>query len=243
MPDYVLPGLRPDQIRIVQPAIDPLTPKNQLMHTDDCRALVAEVGIDPARPLMSQISRFDAWKNPWQVVDTYRLAKRSVPQLQLAMLGVSDAKDDAEGPRIYRQMRRYAGNDPDVHLYTDPLRVGPRHVNAFQSSSAVMLQRSTREGFGLTVTEAMWKARPVVATPVGGIAAQIQHGETGYLVSTTEDCADLVLELLRHPDLAAAIGQAARRRVSANFLLPRLVRDDLSVFHELTHIRSAQSAA
>jgi trehalose synthase len=196
MPQYVLPTLSPKKVRVILPAIDPLAPKRALSATQ-ARPVLAQMRIDPSRPLLTQVSRFDPWKNPWQVIDVYRLAKRELPELQLAMAGVFAAKDDPEGPRIYRAIRRYAGRDPDVHLFTDPAHVGPRQINALQTASDVVLQRSTREGFGLTVSEAMWKGRPVIATPVGGITVQVDHGTNGFLVQSAEDSAALVARL-RH---------------------------------------------
>ena len=169
MPEYVLPSVASEQVRIIYPAIDPLTPKNTRVSMRQARAMLADLGIDPERPLVTQVSRFDPWKNPWQVIDIYRLIKSVVPDVQVALVGTFAADDDPEAPRIFDAVREYAGSDPDVHLFTDPVQVGPRQANAFQSGSDIILQRSTREGFGLTVTEAMWKARPVIATPVGGI--------------------------------------------------------------------------
>ncbi len=227
MPQYVLPALSRKQVRIIYPAIDPLAPKNRPLSASQTQSVLMRLGIDPSRPLLTQVSRFDPWKNPWQVIDIYRLAKREVPELQLAMAGVFAARDDPEGPKIYRQIRKYAGRDPDVHFFTDPTLVGPREINALQAASDVVLQRSTREGFGLTVSEAMWKSRPVIATPVGGITVQLEHGRNGFLVRNARDSAELVMRLVREPGLAGAIGTQARRTVRQQFLLPRLVRDEL----------------
>jgi trehalose synthase len=243
MPEYVLPGLRPEQIRIVHPAIDPLMPKNQRMAQREANTILTQLGIDTARPLVSQVSRFDPWKNPWQVIDAYRLTKRVVPDVQVALVGTFAADDDPEAPEIYRATREYAGNDPDVHFFIDPVRVGPREVNAFQSASSVILQRSTREGFGLTVTEAMWKARPVVASPVGGITVQIQDGQNGYLVDSAEGCAEQIVRLLRDTHLAEAIGTAARASVRERFLMPRLVSHHLQLYSELVCAQPGHSVA
>jgi trehalose synthase len=229
LPAYVLPGVTAQQTVLEYPAIDPLTVKNEPLNGTASRVL-AGLGVDPSRPLVTQVSRFDPWKNPWQAVDAYRLAKRSIPELQLAIVRVFSAKDDPEGPRVYASVRELAGADRDVHLFTDPEWVGDREVNAFQSASNVVLQRSTREGFGLVVTEAMWKARPVIGTPVGGIAAQIGHGRSGVLVTTTDECADWIVRLVRDAPLARRIGMAARERVRSRFLLPRLVRDELALY-------------
>lgn len=232
-PAYVFQGLRPTQVAIEYPAIDPLAPKNRALPLAEARAVLAGLGIDPYRSLVTQVSRFDPWKNPWEAVDIYRAAKRHVPGLQLALVGVFSAKDDPEGPRVYESVRRYAADDPDIHLFTDATRVGDREVNAFQSASTAILQRSTREGFGLVVTEAMWKARPVIATPVGGITSQIDHGRTGVLASTVAECADWVVRLAYDASSAELLGRAARASVRSQFLLPRLVRDELALYAEV----------
>jgi trehalose synthase len=227
MPEYVLPGVSADRVRIVYPAIDPVTAKNRPMSLSEARAILAGLDVDPTRPLVTQVSRFDRWKNPWEVVDAYRLAKRRVPALQLALVGTFAADDDPEGLKIYRDVREYAGPDSDAHLFTDPRQVGSREVNAFQTASSVIVQRSTREGFGLTVTEAMWKQRPVIATPVGGINVQIQDGHNGYLVESAEACAARIVRLLKDPQLVEEIGGAAHRSIRERFLVPRLVSDAL----------------
>jgi trehalose synthase len=232
MPEYVLGPLPAERVRIEYPAIDPLTRKNRRTPPGRARALLARLGIDPQRPLVTQVSRFDPWKNPWEAVDAYRLAKRAVPDLQLALVGVFSAKDDPEGPRIYEDVARYAGADPDVLLFTDPARVGPREVNAFQAGSDVILQRSLREGFGLVVAEAMWQGRPVVATPVGGITVQIEDGVNGFLAPDAAACAARVVALLRDGRLARRIGRAARASVRERFLIPRLVCDELRLYAE-----------
>ena len=229
-PTYCLEGLDPKQIALEYPAIDPLATKNTKLDLRMAREILGRLGIETNRPLVTQVSRFDPWKNPWQAVDAYRLAKQTVPDLQLALVGVFSASDDPEGPRIYESVRKYTADDPDVHLFIDPVHVGDIEINAFQTASNVVLQRSTREGFGLVVTEAMWKARPVVGTPVGGIAAQIIDGENGVLVDSTEACGGWIVRLLRDPDLADRMGKAAQARVRTEFLLPRLVRDELALY-------------
>jgi trehalose synthase len=242
MPEYVLGPLSADQVRIMYPAIDPLTRKNRRLSLTQARGILAGLGIDPGRPLVTQVSRFDPWKNPWQAVDAYRLAKGAVPGLQLALVGVFSAKDDPEAPRIYEEIVRYADSDPDIHLFADASCVGAREVNAFQTGSDVVLQRSVREGFGLVVTEAMWKARPVVATPVGGIGVQIDDGVNGFLTETTDGCAARMVELLREPRLARDIGRAARATVRGQFLLPRLLRDHLDLYDELLQAQQGPTA-
>ena len=230
MPAYVLPGSLPGQARVVHPAIDPLSAKNRPLAPGEAQAILARLDLDPCRPLATQVSRFDPWKDPWQAIDAYRLAKRELPELQLALVGVFSADDDPEAPQVYRSVRRYAAGDPDIHLFVDPLRVGQREVNAFQSGSTVVLQRSLREGFGLTVTEAMWKGRPVIGRAVGGITVQIRDGKDGFLAETAEECAARIVQLVTNPQLAQSIGKQARRTVRSRFLLPRLLLDDLRLY-------------
>ena len=192
--------------------------------------MVAALGVDPDRPLVTQVSRFDLWKDPWGVVQAFRLATKDVHGLQLAMLGLSQATDDPEGLGVFQSITELAAEDPDIHLYFDPTGLPgsiDQVVNAFQVASSVIIQKSTREGFGLTVTEAMWKGRPVIGGDVGGIRLQIDDGENGYLVSSPEECAQPLVRLLRDPKLRARLGQAAREKVRQNFLLPRLALDYL----------------
>jgi trehalose synthase len=243
MPTFCLDGLSADQVELEYPAIDPLAVKNRRLDERTARSVLAGLGIDPDRPLVTQVSRFDPWKNPWEAVDSYRLAKKEVPDLQLAMVGVFSASDDPEAPRIYRSLRRYVKGDPDIHLYTDPSQVGAREINAFQTASTAILQRSSREGFALTVTEAMWKGAPVIGTPVGGIVRQIEDGRNGMLAASAEECAARIVELVRDPDLARAIGGAARASVRKRFLMPRLLTDELGMYRELVSPSSERAGA
>jgi trehalose synthase len=192
--------------------------------------MLSRLGIDPRRPLVTQIARFDPWKDHGQAVRAYRLAKRAVPGLQLALVGTFLANDDPEAPKVYRAICKLVGDEPDIHLFTSPAEVGAAEVNAFQTVSDVILQRSLREGFGLTVTEAMWKGRPVVARPAGGIAKQIEDGHSGFLVPGTEYCAELIVSLIRDRRLTRRIGSAAKRSVRNHFLMPRLLRDELALY-------------
>jgi trehalose synthase len=241
--EYVFQGLASAQVGLEFPAIDPLAPKNRPLRRTTALAILAGLGLDPRRPLVTQVSRFDPWKNPWQAVDIYRLAKRRLPGLQLALVGVFSAKDDPEGPQVYESVRRYAHADPDIHLFTDPVQVAEREVNAFQTASMAILQRSTREGFGLVVTEAMWKARPVIGTPVGGIVSQIDHGQTGVLATDPAECADWLVRLAEDASLATRLGRAARESVRTRFLLPRLVHDELGLYSAVSGSGAAAVAA
>jgi trehalose synthase len=147
-----------------------------------------------------------------------------MPEVQLALLG-SMATDDPEGWEYFNTTLQYAANDPDIRILNNLNNVGAIEVNAFQSQAAVVLQKSIREGFGLTVTEALWKARPTIGGDVGGIPLQIRDGETGYLVSSPEECAQRCLEILHEPELGRRLGRAGKELTRERFLTPRLLRD------------------
>ena len=219
-------------VLIAPPAIDPLTVKNTPMDMTQAQKIVHIMGIDTGRPLVTQVSRFDLWKDPWGVIDAYRIARESVPGLQLALLGLSQATDDPEGAKVFQTVADHAGDDPDIHLYFDPATMPvsvDEVVNAVQMASAVLMQKSTREGFGLTVTEGMWKGKPVIGGDAGGIRVQINDGVSGFLVSSPEECAQRLVELLKDKSLATRIGETARESVRQRFLLPRLALDYLTV--------------
>ncbi len=242
---YVPPDLEDKPVHVIPPAIDPLSVKNQPMKLKDAQNSVSSMGLDPHRPLLTQVSRFDPWKDPRGVIDAYNEAKKAVPDLQLAYLGASHAADDPEGKRIFDDVSTYAGSDPDIHLFTDPhipLERVDRVVNAFQTASNVILQKSTREGFGLTVTEAMWKGRPVIGGNVGGIRAQIQDGENGFLVDNVHQCASRIVQILQTPALGQTLGAAARDSVRQRFLMPRLLADYLQVILEHSTSSATQPA-
>jgi trehalose synthase len=214
------------------PAIDPLAPKNMALSPEDAAYIVDQFGIDVERPLLTQVSRFDPWKDPLGVIDAYREVKSAEPDVQLALVG-SMAHDDPEGWDFYNQTVAYAGGDPDIYILSNLNNVGSVEVNAFQVHSKAVLQKSIKEGFGLTVSEALWKARPVVAGRVGGIVVQIDDGETGWLVDSATECAQACLEILRSPEEARRRALAGKEHVRRNFLTPRLLRDWLVLFNRL----------
>jgi trehalose synthase len=232
MPTYVprVGGLPPAYIW--PPAIDPLTPKNMALSAEDAAYIVDQFGIDVERPLLTQVSRFDPWKDPLGVIDAYRTVKAERPDVQLALVG-SMAHDDPEGWDYYNRTVNYADADPDVYILSNLNNIGSVEVNAFQVHSSAVIQKSTREGFGLTVTEALWKTRPVVASRVGGIVAQIQDGETGWLVDSPEECAQACLEILADPVTARQRALRGKEFVRRNFLMPRLLRDWLVLMNLL----------
>jgi trehalose synthase len=231
MPDYVPKGVV-DHVNIVPPAIDPLTPKNMALSPEDAAFVCGQFGIDVDRPLMCQVSRFDPWKDPLGVIDAYRQVKESMPEVQLALVG-SMASDDPEGWDFFNATIAHADGDPDIHILNNFNNVGAIEVNAFQSHSDVLIQKSTREGFGLTVSEAIWKARPFIGGNVGGIPLQIENGATGFLVSSAEECAERSLEVLEDPALGKFLGRRGKEYVRQHFLTPRYLRDYLRIFNEL----------
>jgi trehalose synthase len=231
MPQYV-PSTMDGTAHIFPPAIDPLAPKNMAFSPEDAVYICDQFGIDVDRPLLCQVSRFDPWKDPLGVIDAYRIVKEHVPEVQLALVG-SMATDDPEGWDFFNATVAHADGDPDIHILNNLNNVGAIEVNAFQSHCDVVIQKSTREGFGLTVTEAIWKARPFVGGAVGGIPLQVTDGETGYLVSTVEECAQRALEILLDPGLGKRLGRAGKEAARRRFLMPRLLRDWLELFEQL----------
>jgi trehalose synthase len=228
MDTYVPNGVN-GRVHVVPPAIDPLAPKNMALSPEDAIYVCNQFGLDVDRPLICQVSRFDPWKDPLGVIDAYRLVKEEFEDVQLALVG-SMATDDPEGWDYFNATVAHAEGDPDIHILNNFNNVGSVEVNAFQSHADVLVQKSTREGFGLTVSEAIWKARPMIAGNVGGIPLQINDGESGYLVETVEDCAARAIEVLRDPALGKELGRRGKEHVRANFLMPRLLRDWLRIF-------------
>jgi trehalose synthase len=226
MREFVLPGLDPKQIAFIAPAIDPLSTKNMELPEELCREVVANAGVDLRRPLIVQVSRFDPWKDPMGVIETYRLAKKELPGLQIALVGAI-AGDDPEGWQLLALVEQEAAKDDDIYVFTNLGGVGSMEVNAFQRACDLVIQKSLREGFGLVVSEAFWKGTPMVAGRAGGIAMQFPAGYEKYLVTTIEECAARVVELVGDPPGRKAFGQAAREHVRRGYLLPRLLRDEL----------------
>lgn len=236
--DDRLLGIPLDRQRFIPDAIDPLTPKNQLITREAARRIMARVGVPRDVPVVTQVARFDPWKNPIGVVRAYRIARQSIPNLQLAMLGTFSAQDDPTAELVYQEVKRFVGDDPDVHLYTDPRQIGDLEVNAFQTGSEAILQLSRREGFGIAATEAMWKGNVVIGGDVPGLRAQITDGVTGFLVDPddVDGCAGRIVQLVRDRRLARTIGQQAHEHVRAHFLLPRLIDDWLGLYLDaMTH--------
>jgi len=231
MREFIPPDLQVPA-SILVPAIDPLTSKNRVLPEYLARETVAEFGVDVARPLMLQVSRFDPWKNPLGVIAAWRRARETFPDLQLAMVG-SMAADDPEGWDVYERLQEEAGGEDGCFLFTNQLGVSHHEVNAFQRVADVAVQMSTREGFGLVVSETLWKGTPMVAGSAGGIPLQLEHGVSGLIADRPDDVAEAVVALLGDPDRAAGYGLAGKAGVRERFLVPRLVRDELELFGAL----------
>jgi trehalose synthase len=232
MAEFVPADLPTPTVEIIPPAIDPRNPKNLALPEETARQVLEWIGIRTDRPLVTQVSRFDPWKDPLGVIEACRIARREFPDLQLALVG-SMATDDPEGWDMYRAIRAAIGGDRQVHVFTNLVGVGNVEVNAFQALSKVVIQKSLREGFGLVVAEALWKGTPVVAGRAGGIPLQMADDTGGILVDSVDECANAIIALLRDESRARALGASGRERVRRHFLIPRLVLDELSLMRRL----------
>ncbi len=228
MEEFVPKGLSLPHIGIMAPAIDAFSSKNMQLARTLCREMIENLGMDRKRPLIVQVSRFDPWKDPFGVIEIYRLAKEKIPGLQLALVG-SLAGDDPEGWGIYAAINTEANKDSDIHVFSNLTGVGNMEVNAFQTACDVAIQKSIKEGFGLVVSEALWKGTPMVAGKAGGIPMQMTGALSDYLVTSIEECADKVVHLLKTPELASELGKQGKENVRRNFLMPRLIRDELAL--------------
>jgi trehalose synthase len=230
MPDFAQQLPIPQYM--VTPSIDPLADKNRELPEEQVRAVVEKHGLDPERPVVTQISRFDRLKDPLGVIAAYRLAK---PQqdCQLLLAG-GGAPDDPEGMDVLREVQEAAAEDPDIHVLLLPPQ-SDLEINALVRGSTVVMQKSIKEGFGLTVSEALWKGKPVIGGAVGGIRVQVINGLTGYLVHSPEGAARRLVRLLADPELCRRLGENGRLHVKQNFLLTRHVKDYLLVMLALEH--------
>ncbi len=232
MAEFVPPDFPVARVETIAPAIDPLSPKNLDLGPGTARQILDWIGVELPGRLVTQVSRFDAWKDPLGVLAAYRMVREEIPDLQLALVG-SMALDDPEGWDVYRQVAEHAVGDPLIHLYTNLTGVGNVEVNAFQRLSEVVVQKSIREGFGLVVSEALWKGTPVVAGRAGGIPLQMPDGVGGAMVDSVQQCATAMLRLLGDRDLAAELGRSGREHVRRHFLLPRLLGEELALLASL----------
>ena len=207
---------------LISPSIDPLSDKNKELSQETINEVLDRFGINQERPIITQVSRFDYLKDPTGVIEAYKMVKK-YNDCQLVLAG-GGATDDPEGEAVLAEVREKAGSDPDIFILLLP-PASDVEINALQRASSVVLQKSLREGFGLTVSEALWKAKPVVATAVGGIPLQITHKYSGLLSYTVEGTAYWVRQLLNSPEYGKKLGENGREHIRHNFLLTRHLRD------------------
>ncbi len=230
--EYVIPSLTVPTLHIRPPSINPLSEKNRELTDSEVLAVLERYDVKPDQPIITQVGRFDPWKDPSGAIDVYRVVKKQFPQAQLLLIA-GMATDDPEGWLYFEKTARHAGEDPDIHLLTDLNGVKDHEVNAFQRASQVVLQMSTREGFGLTVTEALWKGVPVVARRVGGIPLQVVEGKNGFLVDTVEQAAERTMCLLKNNEMAEQMGVEGKEYVREHFLVISHLRDYFVLFNDL----------
>lgn len=222
--DFAQPLSHP--LYLIPPSIDPLSEKNIELSEQEISKYLASWDIDRNIPIITQVSRFDRFKDPTGVIQAYQLVKRYAP-VQLVLAG-GGATDDPEGAQVLAEVKEFAGNDPDVHILELPPDAH-RAINALQRASDIVIQKSLREGFGLTVTEALWKGRPVIAGHTGGIRLQVINHYNGFLVNTPEGTALRIRYLLKHPELIEVMGKRAHQVVLDNFLITRHLQEYLTL--------------
>jgi len=221
--DFITP-----RASVIAPAIDPLSLKNRDLPLDKCSDFVGSLGIDTNRPIILHVSRLDYWKDPLGIINCYRMAKDEIPDLQLVII-TSLSPDDLETFSTLRIVDAESSRDQDIHVYTNIDGMGDIEVNVFQRASAMGIMKSLREGFGLSVSESLWKEKPVLGSRVGGIPMQLS-GELEYcLVDSVEDCSKKIKNLIIDPENARSLGKYGKEHVRKNFLSPRLIRDELAM--------------
>jgi trehalose synthase len=223
----------PHPVFLIPPSIDPLSEKNRPLPAGEVRRVLEEFAIDPHKPMILQVSRFDRFKDPLGVIEAYRLAKQFVPSLQLVLAG-GGAVDDPEGEVVLKEVHEAAEGDPDIHILSSG-HYTERTISALQTGADIVLQKSLREGFGLTVTEAMWKGKPVIGGNTGGIRLQLMNHRTGFLVDTPEGAAMRIRYLLFDRLRMKQLGENARELVRQSFLNTRHLREYLTLMVALTH--------
>lgn len=234
-PDYCPNCLNNGKTEIIMPAIDPFNLKNKTMEKSKAERILSLYNIHPDYPIISQVSRFDPWKDPLGTLEAYYLAKNKIDNLQLIMAGIFQAYDDPEAIEVFKKVEKQAQGDPNIFLFADPKKLkdigNDSFINAIYTASDVIIQKSIKEGFGLVVTEAMWKGKPVIGGKAKGIALQIKHDENGFLVDSAEQAGQWAIRLLKDKNLREEIGQAAHESVKNNFLLSRYILDHLKIYY------------
>ena len=215
---------------IIPPSIDPLSEKNRELSQNEIEEVATRLNIPTDRPILLQVSRFDRFKDPIGVINAYKSVKKYNDCI--LVLAGSPASDDPEGAVVLEEVKGYASDDPDIHILLLP-PFSDKDINALQRMATVVLQKSLKEGFGLTVAEAMWKGKPVIGGAVGGIPLQVVHGITGFLVHSVDGASFRIRQYLNNSDMARRMGQAGREYIRNNFLLTRQTRDYLALWYSV----------
>ncbi len=236
MKKYIHPETPTPVKYVMPPSIDPLSDKNKPLSESTIQKILSKYDVDPERPILVQVARFDPWKDPIGAIKVYRLVKKKIPNVQLLLIAAM-ASDDPEGWIYYEKAVRFAGEDYDIHFLTNLIGVGPLEVNAFQRAATVVLQMSIREGFGLSVAEALWKKKPVVARGVGGIKLQIVNGVTGYLIKSIEEAAEKTIYLIRNSNVRKRLGENGYKHVLENFTIVSHLEKYLKILAEMSRLK------
>ncbi|MDE2001184.1 MAG: glycosyltransferase [Patescibacteria group bacterium] len=230
---FVHAGIPQSKVRVFTPAIDPLIPKQTVVPRARARRYLARFGIPTRGPLVVQVSRFDVWKNPLGVIEAFRLVQHAQPDAHLALVGFNEAKDNPAAASVYNDVAAVAKSAPHISLFFHPHGIDiPRFSMMAQNAADAVVQNSIKEGFGLSVSEAMWKRQPVIGGPASGVRKQITDGVDGFIVRTAEELARKILFLLDHPAIKKKMGAAAREKARDHFLFPRMVRDHLALYRD-----------
>jgi len=215
---------------IIPPSIDPLSEKNRELSEEEIRETIERLEIPTDRPIILQVSRFDRFKDPVGVIEAFKTVRKYNDCILI--LAGSPATDDPEGEVVLNEVRQYAADDPDIHIHLLP-PFSDKDINALQRTATIIIQKSLKEGFGLTVSEAMWKGKPIIGGATGGIPLQIVHGATGFLVHSVEGAAFRIRQFLNNPDMAIRMGEKGKEYVRNNFLITRQIRDYLSIWYSM----------
>ena len=238
-PDYVFEWLPKEKAEIIFPAINPFEEKNKPLKISLAKEILFSFGINPEKPILFQVARFDFWKDQLATLKTYYLAKNSYPELQLVLAGFFQAKDDPEAIDYLKKVKKHSQGDPDIFLFSELSQIkgtsNDLFINALNTAGTVFIHKSIREGFGLAITEAMWKKKPVIAGRTKGIELQIEDKKTGFLVDNALEASFWLKKLLGDKRLRKKIGQAGHQRIKEKFLFSRLIFDKVNLYLNLFH--------
>ncbi len=222
---------------ISPPGIDPLSDKNRQLSSYEIKSILTKTGLLTKKPLLAQVSRFDPWKDPIGIIKAYRIVKKHFPSVKLILAGITEAQDDPEAREVLNEVRKESGKDKDIFIFSEinQLKGVPVDffINTIQDRADVIFQKSIKEGFGLTVSEAMWKRKAVVGGDVGGIKLQIKNGVNGFLVNGFEEAAQKALFLLHNKKIARDMGIKARKSIKSDFLITRMIEDEINIMRKV----------